>query len=257
MRKRQRFVVIDDHPLVRYSLKAFIEQGGHRLVGEGSSVAEGSRILKEAEWDFLLLDLTFRDGDGIEMIREWHGKKPRSKIMVVSMSCLASTILKCIKAGADGFFCKEDQLDQLPAAFEEVLSGGSFISSRAMDSILTDRYKELPPMKVRQCILSPREKFVIELIGEGYTRREISKWHGIGLSTLETFLKRATRKLGLKSRGDLVRYALILKGGPPQALVILPAEASPEGLSEDKLVSGSPAGRKMDAIPQLRRNSFR
>ncbi|MBU1106818.1 MAG: response regulator transcription factor [Candidatus Riflebacteria bacterium] len=207
----KKFVILDDHPAIRYALRSYVEDAGHHVMMEGASLADGRSFFAQGEFDVLIIDLAFGDGCGCDLIKECRKKNPDSKIIVFSMGILASTIQRALDAGADGFFCKVDNLEFLPSAFEEVLAGGTYISSRARQSLEKDKHNELPHITVTPCKLSPKEGLILGLLGEGLTRKEISLRTEISIQTTETHLRRAAIKLGLTSRRDLVRYAISLK----------------------------------------------
>lgn len=208
---RKEFVILDDHPAIRYALRTYVEDAGHHVLMEGASLADGRQLLAQGGFDVLIVDLTFGDGCACDLIKECRKKSPDSKIIVFSMGILASTIQRSMEAGADGFFCKVDNLEFLPSAFEEVLSGGTYFSSRARQSLEQDNFNELPNITVAPCKLSPKEGLILGLLGEGFTRKEISLRHKVSVQTIETHLRRAAIKLGLDSRRDLIRYAISLK----------------------------------------------
>lgn len=210
----KKFVILDDHPAIRFALRSYIEAAGHHVRGEGGSLAEGRQFLVSGDSDFLIIDLVFGDGEGYDFIREWRQINQQGRILVFSTCALRASIQSAFEAGADGFFCKVDNLDFLPSAFEELLSGGTFLSSRARKGLEQVAERDDSPGLVESEILSPKEKMILNLLGEGFTRKEISQKCQLGVQTIETHLRRVTMKLGLDSRRDLVRYAIDRKKDP-------------------------------------------
>ena len=185
-----------------------MEQGGHVIVGEGESIADGRRFLAESESDLLIIDLTFTDGEAEDLIREWRRKKPDSKIIAFTMHGAPYVIKRTVDAGVHGYIHKMDHLSCLYSAIKEVDAGQIFYSPATRE--LLEKNGNVNPMALigYGIKFSPTEDKILDRLGEGLGRKEISKDQGIAIQTVESHLRRAKEKLGLSSRRDLIRFAI-------------------------------------------------
>ena len=206
-----RILLADDHPVFRMGLCSLI--GSHESwevcgeVADGREAVEKCRQLKP---DLLILDICLPKLNGLDAARQILRHNPGQRILVVTNVESEQVIRDCLQAGVCGWIFKSDETRDLTAAIEAMQRYRSTFSSRVCDLIPTfyqQRHRTglaavMPPT------LSPREREVVQLVGEGKTSKEIAMLLGVTLKTVETHRSNIMLKLQLHSTVELVLYAV-------------------------------------------------
>lgn len=204
-----RVFIVDDHPVVRKGLKALIDsEPGLKVVGEEGGAGAAIRAIEETIPNVVIVDLTLKDGDGLELIKQIRSRFPVIRTLVSSMHDETLYAGRVIDAGGHGYIGKQASSDELLEAIGVVLSGQTYLSEamRMRDDIRG-------PSRKRQStydgidLLSDRELQVFELIGRGMSTREMAEHLRRSPKTIETHRDRIKTKLGLESLHDLNRRA--------------------------------------------------
>jgi two-component system response regulator NreC len=202
-----RVVICDDHSLFRSGLRRLLEsEPGLAVVGEASDGDQAIAALREAAPDVLLLDLVLPGLSGIEVLPALRAAAPHTRVLVLSMQDDPAYVRQAFRAGADGYLLKEGAASDLVEAIRDVADGRRYLhpllgARLAAAGAAADRRAETDP-------LSGREHDVLRLLALGHTNQEIAKALFISIRTAETHRARIMHKLGLKSRAEIVRYAL-------------------------------------------------
>jgi two-component system response regulator NreC len=201
-----RVLIADDHALVRSGLQALLAaQPDVEVVGEaddGAVVVDRCRRLAP---DVVLLDITMPGRGGIPATEEIHQVCPATKVLVLTMHDDAAYARQAFLAGAAGYVLKKALATELIDAIRAVHRGERYIASSLAEALAADP----PPRKpggLEQ--LSDREREVIGLIALGHTNAEMAAKLHISEKTVETHRARILEKLGLRTRADLVRFAI-------------------------------------------------
>ncbi len=203
-----RVMLADDHPLVRAGVRRVLEGvPGIELVGEAGSGAETLAGLAKVQPDVLLLDLNMPDGDGFSVLREARSVAPDTHIIVLTMHAQPEYVTRAVRDGANGYLLKDLAVQDLLAAIEAVMTGGSFFSERAQrtlaDSLRTGGDVDRPLAK-----LTGRERDVLIGVARGLTTKEIAAAQNISARTVETHRANLMRKLDLRSVALLTQFAI-------------------------------------------------
>lgn len=207
---RRAVFLVDDHPIVRQGLVQLIEQEPDlEVCGEASDVKEARAALAKRTPDVVILDLSLRDSDGIELVKDIRNKYERLPVLVLSMHDENIYAERLLSAGANGYIMKQAAADQLLIALRRVLAGGVYVSERVSMSMLerfaaSGRNQSADPIKR----LSNRELQVLNLIGRGKTTREIADNLNLSVKTVESHRQRIKKKLNLSSAPQLVQFAV-------------------------------------------------
>jgi two-component system response regulator NreC len=205
-----RVLIADDHAILRTGLKMLIEaQPDMTAVAEASSGTEAIRLVREAKPDVVILDITMAEGGGLSAISEILKTHPSVRILMLTMHEEPAYVRTALAAGASGYVLKRSVDADLLSAIRAVHKGRTYVDSEMASSLIQhavpDRAREdSGPAEV----LSERELQVLKLVAEGFSSREIAEQILVGVKTVETYRGRFAEKLGLKSRADIVRYAL-------------------------------------------------
>jgi DNA-binding NarL/FixJ family response regulator len=205
-------LVIDDHPLFRVGLKSIIDRDTRfEVVGEAGNARDGLEAVRSIKPDFVTVDLSLPDQNGIELTGEIQDYLPGTPVMVISMHSNIDYIIHAIQAGAKGYLLKESASDSLIKAIESILKGEYFLDS-ALSNEVAKRLMDSPDVddKIRDTAygsLTPREQEVMRLLAEGVPRKIISKRLYISQKTVENHTTKILNKLSLHNTFELVRYA--------------------------------------------------
>lgn len=206
----RRVFIVDDHPIVRQGLGQLINHEPDLAVcGEASSVSEARVSIGEAEPDVVIVDLSLRDSDGLELIKDIRSKYRQLPVLVLSMHDESIYAERLLSAGANGYIMKQAAADQLLVALRRVLGGGIYVSER-VGATMIERFAvsgARPPANPIER-LSNRELQVLNLIGRARTTREIAVDLNLSVKTVESHRQRIKKKLNLASSPQLVQFAV-------------------------------------------------
>ncbi len=207
---RLKVLVVDDHAILRAGLRQLIN-GQHDMeaTAEAGDGAEAVRKTRVAKPDVVLFDLTMPGTDAMETMRRILRARPRARIVVLSMHEDPAYEDSAMAAGAAGYVLKRAADSELFAAIRAASRGRRNPAPTRHDG----SGERQGTARVRHdarggALLSPRESQVLRMLGQGYNNRQIANRLDLSVKTVETFRARLSKKLGLRGRPSLVRYAL-------------------------------------------------
>jgi two-component system, NarL family, response regulator NreC len=200
-----QILLADDHLVIREGLKALLERGGLKVVGEAADGREAVRMATQLKPDVAVLDISMPGLNGLDACRELLHSSPKTRCIVLTMHKEEQYVTDALRAGAKGYVLKTQAATELLQAIAEVCRGGVYlspgVSRTVVDAYLTK--SELPPDP-----LTARERQVLQLIGEGKTTKEVAVVLGVSTKTAETHRTRLMQKLDIHETAGLVRYAI-------------------------------------------------
>jgi two-component system response regulator NreC len=199
-------VLMDDHVVVREGLRALLErQDGMDVLGEAGSVGEAIGL--DVQPDVVVADLILPDERGAEVVRRLKARHPEAAILVLTMVDNPTDVQMCLAAGASGYLLKETASTELVDAVRRVAAGADYLQP-SLGAALA-KWQETPGRLRARGIddLSEREREVLRLIALGHTNAEIAAMLFVSLRTVENHRASVMRKLGLRTRAELVRQA--------------------------------------------------
>ncbi|MYA16313.1 MAG: response regulator transcription factor [Gemmatimonadetes bacterium] len=203
-----RVLLVDDHKVVRAGLRALLEASGRvEVVGEASSGEEGIEKARTLEPDVVIMDLAMPGIDGVQATRRIAALGIETKVLVLTIHDEDEFLLPALDAGADGFLNKSVADTELLGAIEALLRGHSYLPRRAAALLRRKRSAQASSDPGAE-VLSPRERTVVKLYAQGFTASEMAREVFLSPKTVEGYLARAKKKLGLKNRREIVRFAL-------------------------------------------------
>ncbi len=157
----------------------------------------------------MILDLSLRDSDGLELVKDIRSKYQQLPVLVLSMHDESIYAERLLSAGANGYIMKQAAADQLLVAVRRVLAGGIYVSERVGASMI-ERFAVSGRVQSANPIdrLSNREVQVLNLIGRGKTTREIAGNLNLSVKTVESHRQRIKKKLNLHTAPQLVQFAV-------------------------------------------------
>ncbi len=209
-RASRRILVVDDHPLMRLGLRQVIEsQRELSVCGEADTVRDARSAIKEFKPDAVVADISLRQGDGIELVREIRAHHPKLPVLIFSSHDEAIYAERMLAAGANGYIMKQSAPEQVLAALRRVLSGGIFVSE-AIGNSMIQRFASDGGYAAANPIdrLSNREVQILHMIGKGMSTRETALSLNLSVKTIESHRQRIKRKLNLSNATQLMQCAV-------------------------------------------------
>lgn len=213
--RRRGILLVEDHPLTRYGVNLRISaEPDLEVCGECDGSASAMAAVRKKAPDLVLLDLSFGDRNGLEVLKDLNASHPRVPVLVFSMYPESLYAERVLRAGARGYLMKSEGAEKLIEAIRKVLRGDICVSP-AMLERLAARFADRPQARESDVYaqLSDRELEVFELIGGGLRTREIARKLGVSVSTVETHRAHLKVKLGVASTGQLIRAAVEWQAG--------------------------------------------
>lgn len=201
-----RVILADDHTLVRGGIRRILEaQPKFRVIAEAQNGAETIDALARHAADVLVLDLNMNGLEGIDVLRQCKASHPDVKVVILTMHAGREYVSRAINEGADGYLLKDSAVQDLAAAVDAVINGGTYFSPPVQQMMA-----EMVRVGSRQGLqgLTDREREVLALIARGLSTKEIASELAIGARTVETHRANLMRKLGVKSVALLTQVAI-------------------------------------------------
>ncbi|MFZ4578105.1 MAG: response regulator [Myxococcota bacterium] len=207
-----RILLVDDHTIVREGLRALLSgRDDMTVVGEASTGTQAVELATALEPDVVVMDLTLPGISGLDATELIAGRRPETRVLVLSMHDGEEFVRPAIRAGASGYLVKGSGLGDLVAAIRAVAAGQAFFSPAAAKVLLTDAKEKgrsadggTPGLEV----LTAREQQVLKQVALGQTSQDIADDLGISVKTVEGHRANLMAKLGLRDLPALVRLAI-------------------------------------------------
>lgn len=205
-RRPIRLLLVDDHAIVRAGVRMLLNaHDAMEVVGEAESAEEAIERAEAWDPDIVLLDVSLPGISGIDALDALRQRLPDARFIALSMHEDPEYVQRFLEAGGSGYVPKSSVESQLVDAILAVARGEYYAPAR----LLAELARELArPDPYRNAKLTNREHEVVRQIARGATYREIAEELGISEKTVATYRERASEKLGVKSRAELVRWAL-------------------------------------------------
>jgi DNA-binding NarL/FixJ family response regulator len=203
-----RIVLADDHEVVRSGLRALVDATtGMAVVGEARDGAEACRKAAELRPDVVVMDVSMPLLDGAAATERIRRDCPEVKVLALTMHEDRGHLTRLLQAGASGYLPKRAAAEELVRAIQVVAGGGTYVDPQLAGTLLGGATEPSRGPGDGQR-LSEREEDVLRRIAWGASNKEIATELGISVKTVETYKARIADKLGLRTRTEIVRYAL-------------------------------------------------
>ncbi len=198
-----RIVVCDDHRLLLEALSHALATQGFTIESATSSPAEALAAVDLYDPDLLVVDLSFPDGDGLDVAREVMSRHPRTRVVILTASEDNAAELEAIRIGVAGYVRKDQRLGAIVAALGRAAAGEPWVDSTVVRRLrAAGTEPTLPRSPVDQ--LTMKERAVLDLLHDGLSTSEIVARLGIGNSTVRSHIQAILTKLGVHSRLEAV-----------------------------------------------------
>src|ERR1044071_74796 len=203
----KKILIVDDHEVVREGVKRILNaKPGTIVFGEAGAAPDALRLVREQDWDVVVLDLSLGSRNGLELLKEFKQVRPKLPVLILSMHPEEQYARRAFKAGAAGYVTKDSSRAELAEGVYSVAAGGKYITRALAEKLIVDleRGSDRPPHET----LSDREFEVMQLIASGKTGTEIAALLSLSDKTISTYRARVLEKIGIQTNADLVRYAI-------------------------------------------------
>ncbi|WHY01639.1 response regulator transcription factor [Neobacillus sp. DY30] len=206
-----KILLVDDHAVVRSGLKMLLNTNPEiEVVGEASEGNEGIKKALKLKPDVVVMDLSMPHGkDGLSATGELKKQMPEVNILILTMHDDEEYLFRAVQAGASGCILKSAPHDELMSAIESVANGNAYLHPAATKRLMEEYLGSLKHgNNDTYSLLSDREKEVLTLIAKGYSNKEIAEQLVISVKTVETHKGNLMEKLQMKTRPELVEFAV-------------------------------------------------
>lgn len=204
-----RVVLADDHAVVRAGLRALIDGvPGLDVVGEAETGEAAVRLAAELRPDVVVIDISMPGLGGTAATERIRRETPDVRVLVLTMHADRGHLTRLLEAGAAGYVLKRAEHDELVRAIRAVGAGEPYVDPRLAGAVLRSASGTHAEASAEAPQLSAREEEVLRRIAWGESNKAIAKRLGISTRTVETYKSRLAEKLGLRTRPDIVRYAV-------------------------------------------------
>jgi DNA-binding NarL/FixJ family response regulator len=204
-------VIAEDHRILREGLRSLLSSNpAFEIVGEAENGREAVRRVEELKPSLILMDLSMPKMDGLDAIEEIKKRCPDTKVLVLTVHKAEEYVYASLKSGADGYLLKDATRAELVLAVENVLRNKSYISPGISGKLVATYLEGRGPLESDSSLglLTPRERQILKLIGEGHRNKEIADYLCISPKTVEKHRANLMKKLDLHSAAALTAFAM-------------------------------------------------
>jgi DNA-binding NarL/FixJ family response regulator len=207
-----RVLIVDDHAMLRESMRVALELAGNDVVGEAGDGDEAIRLVEELHPSVVLMDVSLPGPDGIEVTRRLCTRDPELRVVMVTMHSNPALVARAVRAGASAYLTKDFSMQEVVLAVEKVAAGEVVLSPNLAGSML----RELTaPADVRHDLITRREADALQLVADGYSTREVASRLLVNDRTVYRDLSSAYGKLDARHRTeamlDSVHWGIIAR----------------------------------------------
>ena len=205
-----QIVIADDHGVLRAGLRAVLGQRADiEVVGEAGGGEEALRLVETLEPDLLLADVSMPAPDGIQIARQLAARGSKTRVLILTVHEDSEILREALRAGASGYVVKRALASELLNAIDAAVRGDIYVHPSVMHALLQPERAEeeaLPHGAYES--LTPREAQVLQLVARGYTNSQAASELGLSIRTVEGYRSNLMGKLGLRTRAELVEWAI-------------------------------------------------
>lgn len=199
-------LVVDDHSVVRQGVRQILEDVPHLCIaGEAATGSEALAQLRSSSYDIVLLDISLRQQNGLEVLKQILQINATIKVLILSMHPEKQYAIRALKAGAAGYLMKDSAPTELILALETIAQGQKFVTHSLAEQLVAEISGAAQPEPHKT--LSDRELQVMLLLAKGQTISEIANALALSAKTVSTYRTRLLKKLNLTNTAEIIRYA--------------------------------------------------
>jgi DNA-binding NarL/FixJ family response regulator len=197
-----RVLIVDDHVMLRESMRVALELAGDDVVGEAGDGKEAIRLVEELHPSVVLMDVSLPGGpDGIEVTRQLCARDPELRVVMVTMHSNPALVVRAVRAGACAYLTKDFSMQEVVTAVEKVAAGEVVLSANLAGSML----RELTASDdVRHDLITKREADALQLVADGYSTGEVASRLLVNDRAVSRDLSSAYGKIDARDRTEAI-----------------------------------------------------
>jgi two-component system, NarL family, invasion response regulator UvrY len=202
-----KLLIADDHAIVRRGVRDILSEMPEQIeITEVSSVKDALREITDNSYNIAILDISFPDGNGLDILKQVSGLRPNTRILFLSMYPEEQYARRALKNGAYGYLTKDSAPTELVAAIHKVINGSKYVTITLAERLVEDL--AVPRTKEPHELLSDREFQVMLALAWGKKTTDIAKELMLSPKTVSTYRARIMLKLNLLTTSELIRYVM-------------------------------------------------
>lgn len=203
-----KVLLADDHRMLREGLRSMLEQSGQvQVIGEAQDGSQAIAMTDQLHPDVVVMDIAMPNVNGIEATRAIRQRHPQIKVVILTMYETAEYVSAVLKAGATCYVTKEAAGEELLQAIQSAVKGAVSLQSSMAAAVLGHVLKGGPEAQFED-ELTPREKEILQLIGQGMNNRMLAAHLDLSLHTVRAHRSSIMRKLDAHNAAELVSQAI-------------------------------------------------
>ncbi|HET6975578.1 MAG TPA: response regulator transcription factor [Pyrinomonadaceae bacterium] len=207
-----RILLAEDHETIRDGLKLLLNsQSDMEVVGEADNGRAALHLAEQFLPDVVVMDISMPELNGLQATKKLKEKYPRVKVLILTRHAEPVYLQELLQAGASGYVLKQSKSEELIRAILAVAAGQAYLDPAITESAVIQLRESGPVTRgvSPQANLTAREADVLRLIALGYINKEVAARLNLSIKTVEAHKSNAMNKMGMKSRVDIVRYAML------------------------------------------------
>jgi two-component system, NarL family, response regulator DevR len=208
--EKKDILLVDDHEVVRLGLKSLLEHNDQfEVVAEAGTAKEAVEMVEKYQPDVVLMDIRLPGASGIEACAEITARWPDVRVVILTSYAEDEMLFSAIRAGASGYVLKQIGAEGLIAAIEAACRGEALLDPAVTQRVFQEVRRAVKEEEAAAFVkLSQQEKYVLALVSEGKTNREIGEALFLGEGTVRNYVSSILAKLGVSNRAEAAAYAV-------------------------------------------------
>jgi DNA-binding NarL/FixJ family response regulator len=199
--------LVDDHEVVRRGVRDLLEsEDDLEVVGEAGTGAEALARVGSTQPHVAVVDLRLPDMDGVEVCRELRSRHPELRCLILTSYADDEALIDAVMAGAAGYVLKQIKGNEIVDSVRRVARGESLLDAATTQRVM-DRIRNGTEDERRLDQLSPQERRIFDLIGDGHSNREIADEMFLAEKTVKNYVSNLLMKMGMVRRTEVAAYA--------------------------------------------------
>ena len=206
-----RIILAEDHETIRDGLKLLVNaRSDMEVIGEADNGRKALQLAEEFSPDVVVMDISMPELNGLQATKKLKDKCPKVRVLILTRHTEPGYLQELLQAGASGYVLKQSKSEELIRAILAVAAGQTYLDPAVTERAVTQlRESGQDTRKVPNANLTAREADVLRLIALGYVNKEVAARLNLSVKTVEAHKSNAMNKMGMKSRVDIVRYAML------------------------------------------------
>jgi DNA-binding NarL/FixJ family response regulator len=205
-----RIILVDDHKVMREGLRMVLDREANlEVVGEADDGRAALDLTRELRPDLVIMDISMPGLNGLKATEMLKTQLPGTKVLILTRHTDSSYVQQLLGSGACGYLLKQSASEELVRAIRRVAAGHSYLDPAVTEQVVSSITAGAQRGTSGAKNLSRREEDVLRFVALGFLTKEVASRLRISIKTVETHKANAMTKLGIGSRIDIVRYAVL------------------------------------------------